>query len=266
MQKIDTTRLTVDPFNTDFMRRWSWVTLGKTLLNAAENHANARGFGTKHLDGHHYSWVLSRLVIDMAQMPEAGQAVEVSTWIENIFHTFTTRDFAVRSGDGRTYGYAQSVWAIIDYDTRQPVPLEAARFQPYLAPEEPCPISRPAHMRPADDADYVVTIPTRFSDIDFNGHVNSIRYVEHILDLFPLETYADGRNLRRLEMAYMTESRYGDTLSFFVRQHDAPTVGTQSAQVAEVEVRKNYLKADKATTQDDSQQGEPIVRARLTFA
>ena len=26
---------------------------------------------------------------------------------------------------------------------------------------------------------------TRYSDIDINGHVNSIKYIEHILDLFP---------------------------------------------------------------------------------
>ena len=30
---------------------------------------------------------------------------------------------------------------------------------------------------------------TKYSDIDVNGHVNSIKYIEHILDLFPLEQF-----------------------------------------------------------------------------
>ncbi|MEG1563794.1 MAG: thioesterase, partial [Bacteroides sp.] len=55
--------------------------------------------------------------------------------------------------------------------------------------------------------------------IDINGHVNSIRYIEHILDLFPLDLYRN-RHIRRFEMAYVAESYYGDTLSFFNEEAD----------------------------------------------
>lgn len=57
------------------------------------------------------------------------------------------------------------------------------------------------------------SLNARYSDIDINGHVNSIRYIEHILDLFPIELYKESR-IRRFEMAYVAESYYGDELTF----------------------------------------------------
>ena len=68
------------------------------------------------------------------------------------------------------------------------------------------------------------------SDIDVNGHVNSIRYIEHVLDLFPLDFYREKR-VRRFEMAYVAESYYGDELTFY---RDEAGEG-----VYNVEVRKN---------------------------
>ena len=60
----------------------------------------------------------------------------------------------------------------------------------------------------------VATLTAKYSDIDINGHVNSIKYIEHILDLFPIEFFKEKR-IKRFEMAYVAESYYGDILSFY---------------------------------------------------
>ena len=53
--KKQTLSIKVDPFNTDFAKRWSWMSLGKTLLNAAELHAKNRGFGMYNVNSEKYS-------------------------------------------------------------------------------------------------------------------------------------------------------------------------------------------------------------------
>ncbi len=252
MQKIDTTTIVVDPFNTDFQRRWTWPMLGKTLLNAAENHAVKRGFGMMDLNNRRYTWVLSRLAIEMEQMPKVYDTLAVSTWIENIYRLFTNRNFSIKGEDGTVFGYARSIWAMIDYDTRQPAQLEQMEgevFQQFLLPEEPCPIAPQGRVRPLADEDFVKAHHAKYSDIDMNSHVNSIKYVEHIMDLFSIDDYAAERNLHRLEIAYMAESRYGDLLSFFRRQVDDDTY--------EVEVRKDFIPG--------GDRGTPVVRALLKF-
>ena len=50
-------------------------------------------------------------------------------------------------------------------------------------------------------------------DIDINGHVNGIRYIEHILDLFDRDGIR--KRIRRFEMAYVA-GYYGDELTLFM--------------------------------------------------
>ena len=58
------------------------------------------------------------------------------------------------------------------------------------------------------------SILTTYSDIDINGHVNSIKYIEHILDLFPIEYYKKYR-IKKFDIAYIMESHNNDKLNFY---------------------------------------------------
>nr|MBP7985188.1 acyl-[acyl-carrier-protein] thioesterase [Bacteroidaceae bacterium] len=57
-------------------------------------------------------------------------------------------------------------------------------------------------------------VVAKYCDLDLNGHVNSVKYIEHILDLFPKDTYQKNR-IQRFEIAYVAESHYDDTLMFY---------------------------------------------------
>ena len=112
----------------------------------------------------------------------------VETWVENVYRLFTDRNFAIRGADGRTLGYARSVWAMISMNTRRPADLLALHggsIVDYICPEQPCPIAKPGRIKVTASAPQG-EFTARYSDIDINGHFNSIRYIEHILDLFPL--------------------------------------------------------------------------------
>ena len=169
--KIGTYQFVAEPFHVDFNGRLTMGVLGNHLLNCAGFHASDRGFGIATLNEDNYTWVLSRLAIELDEMPYQYEKFSVQTWVENVYRLFTDRNFAVIDKDGKKIGYARSVWAMIN-------------------------------------------LTAKYSDIDINGHVNSIRYIEHILDLFPIELYQTKR-IRRFEMAYVAESYFGDELSFF---------------------------------------------------
>jgi putative acyl-ACP thioesterase len=65
-----------------------------------------------------------------------------------------------------------------------------------------------------DAAKLVQSIATHYSDVDMNGHINSVKYIEHVLNLWPLEWYRH-HFLKRFEIAYVAESYCGDTLNFY---------------------------------------------------
>ena len=229
--RIGTYQFVAEPFHVDFNGRLTMGVLGNHLLNCAGFHANDRGFGIATLNEDNYTWVLSRLAIELDEMPYQYENFSVQTWVENVYRLFTDRNFAILDKDGKKIGYARSVWAMINLNTRKPadlLTLHGGSIVDYVC-DEPCPIEKPSRIKVTSDQP-IATLTAKYSDIDINGHVNSIRYIEHILDLFPIELYKTKR-IRRFEMAYVAESYFGDVLSFFCDE--------VNANEFHVEVKKN---------------------------
>ncbi len=240
--KIGTYQFVAEPFHVDFTGRLTLGVLGNHLLNCAGFHAAERGFGMATVNEENYTWVLSRLAIEMEEMPAQYESFSIDTWVEDVYRLFTNRNYAIRDKDGRPIGYARSVWAMINMHTRKPIDLlsvNGGSIRDFIC-DAPCPIDTPSRIK-VDTGEETASLRAKYSDIDVNGHVNSIRYIEHILDLFPLDMYRTQR-VRRFEMAYVAESYYDDTLSFYLEGES----GSYAAAI-----RKNG--------------GETVCRAKIIF-
>lgn len=224
LDKVGRYEFLAEPFHCDFHSRLFMGHLGNHLLNAADFHSNDRGYGMSYLMPRHKTWVLSRLAIEMEEMPRSYDKFFVETWVESAMKYFTARDFKVMGktadGEERVYGYGKSVWAMIDMESRQPVDIYSIHdglIKEYIETEKACPISASSRVKMSKDAAFVRSIDTYYNDVDPNGHINSVKYIEHILDLFDLDFYKT-HFLQRFEIAYVAESHQGDRLNFYMEQ------------------------------------------------
>lgn len=216
--KIGSYDFVAEPFHVDFTEKLTMGVLGNHLLNCAGIHAAERGFGIAELNENHYTWVLSRLAVEMEEMPRAYEKFSIRTWVENVYRLFTDRNFEIVNAAGKPIGYARSIWAMISMETRKPADLLALHgggITDYICDKE-CPIEKAGRMK-VNEAEPVARYTAKYGDIDLNGHVNSVKYIEHALNLFPLEMFRE-KSLRRFEVAYVAESYYGDTLCFYREQ------------------------------------------------
>lgn len=60
----------------------------------------------------------------------------------------------------------------------------------------------------------MASIDTHYCDVDINGHINSVKYIEHVLDIWDVEWYRK-HHVRRFEIAYIAEAHQGDQLKFY---------------------------------------------------
>ena len=204
-----------EPFHCDATGHLFMGHLGNHMLNAADFHSTDRGFGMHYLNSINRTWVLSRLAIEMSEMPEQYTHFYVETWVESAMRFFTQRNFRVVGEDGHIYGYGRSVWAMIDTITRQPVDLlsihDGALVQ-WIETDKPCPIDKGGRVRMTDAAQLVRTIDTYYNDVDINGHINSVKYIEHVLDLWSIDWHRQ-HSIGRFEIAYVAEAHAGDRLA-----------------------------------------------------
>lgn len=216
--KIGSYDFVAEPFHVDFTEKLTMGVLGNHLLNCAGIHAAERGFGIAELNENHYTWVLSRLAVEMEEMPRAYEKFSIRTWVENVYRLFTDRNFEIVNAAGKPIGYARSIWAMISMETRKPadlLTLHGGGITDYICDKE-CPIEKAGRVK-VNEAEPVARYTAKYGDIDLNGHVNSVKYIEHALNLFPLEMFRE-KSLRRFEVAYVAESYYGDTLCFYREQ------------------------------------------------
>ena len=79
----------------------------------------------------------------------------------------------------------------------------------------------------------------RYSDIDFNRHMNTIRYIEMIFDQLPVDAIAEDKPFR-LDMHFLHEAVLGDTLRIATaEQEDVMTfeISTEESPCVRAAVR-----------------------------
>ena len=219
MEKLGTYIFNIEAYSTDFRGKATLPLISSFLLQVAANHAEKRGFGFSYMSKKKIAWVFSRLVIEMYEYPNNDTKVKVNTWVSDINKFFSERCFALENEKGEIIGYARSLWAAIDMTTRRPTNiLEMGDFFDYKLERE-CPIESMKKILPLKDEEPVGKFTIRYSDIDINNHLNSVKYIEHFVDMFDVEMFK-AKEIRRFEISYQHEAHFGARLKLYKKEEE----------------------------------------------
>jgi acyl-ACP thioesterase len=216
LSKVGIFKFHIESYLCDFTGKATLPVIGNFILKVATIHAYERGFGYDDITKDNVAWVLSRISIEMTEYPGHDEDLTVETWVENVTRFFTQRCFCFINKDNKIIGYARTIWAAIDVKTRRPSDIPAWRpnLADYVETEKECPIEKLAKIPPVEGVEASMGYSVRYSDIDINKHINSNKYIEHIINVFPLEFFREKR-IRKLEVVYLLEGVYGDKIKLY---------------------------------------------------
>lgn len=223
--KIGIYEFPIDAYLTDFRARATLPMIGGFMLQAATKHAEERGFGYNEMTGNKRAWVLSRMAIEIYDYPQNDTVMTIKTWVADVNRLFTERYFAFENDEGKNLGYAKTVWASIDLATRRPTNVnDLEKLVSYIYKEGECPIEGLKKI-PAlkDNYEVVSEFDVKYSDIDINKHLNSMKYIEHMVDVFDINMY-EQKEIKRFEINYVNEGRYGAQLEIIKREEESGSV------------------------------------------
>jgi len=152
-------------------------------------------------------------------LPQEYSEFTLYTWISDYNRLSSTRNFELVDAEGREFGRAVSQWCMLDFSTRMPADMNAmAKAHEGNMVEAPSPCERPRRLA-AFDGEPVLQHRVTYSDIDFNRHMNTMRYIDIIFDTMPIEMLEKLDKLR-MDINFMREARYGDELSLLCEERD----------------------------------------------
>ena len=233
----------------DDTKHLRWVALEEYLLEVAGTVADDLDFGISVLHPMDRTWILTHLSVQMNYMPMPGEHVVFETWIEQNAHMLSTRDYRIylkksevrsqksEDSDLLLIGQCKSVWAVLDMEKREIVNMFDDPMFEGCIDGEVLPITRAARMVALTDAPSV-PYTIRYSDLDYNRHCNSCKYLQAMLDThLPLaltawqlgqapeaansqQPSANGQEAWRLDIHYAREVHAGEQTTIAWREED----------------------------------------------
>lgn len=188
------------------------------LIEVATAHANAADFGYARLIQHGCSWVLSRVSAEITRLPGINEWFELTTWVEDIGRLMTTRCFRMTDDEGSVFAEVRTAWCAINIESRRPADLRVLQpdISDYVNDRLRCPLAPAPKPRKVVDADRVTDYRFCYSDIDFNRHVNSCRYVALLLDSWDMDFF-DRNRVQAFDIVFHHEAREGERARVIVR-------------------------------------------------
>ncbi len=183
------------------------------LQEIAGNHARELGLGIQELQGEGFTWMLSRLRLEVEDYAAWRGEVRIRTWPAGVRGRLTAmRDFIARDEHGRLLLRGVSEWLYVELATLKVARLPGAFAA--LAPEGTPRAGLPeaaGKIPEFGDAEWSTALTVRHSDHDFNRHVNNAHYVEWALECLP-DAWCEGRGVRGLDILFRAAARWGDTV------------------------------------------------------
>lgn len=205
----------------DATRRLRLYSMENYLLNVAGKVADEMGIGILDLLPMNYTWIITHMNMEMLYLPKHGELLIIETWIERNAHMLSIRDFRIYTlqadGSEILIGCAKTVWAVLDFTTREIVNVFKDKMFDGVVDGEVLEIARAPRFKPIvlDDLEDMeaqtgeVLHEIQYSDVDYNNHCNSCKYLEWMVNA--VQAYNNQKPLR-LDINYVKELYQGDVM------------------------------------------------------
>ena len=154
-------------------------------------------------------WAIIRNHVQIRRLPREGEVITVETWPMPTTRVAYPRSMVATDEAGEVLFQVHSLWVLMDMHTRtmvQPAKSGVEVSGILRDTEIPAPGSVPPFQ-----TDHSTPHRVCFSDLDRNGHMNNVRYLDCLADLLPSAFHA-GHIPVEMTLGYLSESREGDVL------------------------------------------------------
>jgi acyl-ACP thioesterase len=156
-------------------------------------------------------WVLVKAFLRLERPVLRQEEITVTTWYRGSSGAQVYRDYDVHAGGGYI-GEAVTAWVQFDLDKQRPIRPKIEK-EAELIYTPPRPKTRVFGKPERPEKFFECGLrPVRYSDVDMNGHMNNIKYMDILCDTLKLEERT-GFFLKSAALHYVGQTMPGRTLA-----------------------------------------------------
>lgn len=187
-----------------------------TLQQAAISHSEQAGYGVNHIDTTHLAWLLLDWKVQVISYPHSNEILTVKTWPRVFDKLYSYRDFEVFDENNNLVAIASSKWFAIDTQNKK-----IRKLTPEIADAYGEPVSKRVFenafeekLKVPEDLKLNFNYEIQRRDIDTNGHVNNLNYIDFALEALDEDIY-NNTVFHNLEVIYKKEIKLHEKINCY---------------------------------------------------
>ncbi|MGE0076590.1 MAG: acyl-[acyl-carrier-protein] thioesterase [Bacteroidales bacterium] len=203
--------LKVHSYEVDLNQNLSIPGLFNFLQEIAWEHADKLKYGFDDLQDKGWIWVLSRVEVEIYDLPKWTEELTLVTWPRGAEGIFALRDFELYSSNGDKVMAASSSWIVLDINTRRPVRINDWYMGFEFADRSSIARTAAKISDQSVEPTFSEQFDVRIGDIDMNQHVNNVRYIDWAYNTFTIDHFKKSVP-HKIIVNFNAEGKEGDVI------------------------------------------------------
>jgi medium-chain acyl-[acyl-carrier-protein] hydrolase len=199
-----------------------YTDLCNLLQLTAAAHSEVGGISFTDMQEFNQAWVLSRMRVEITELPKWRDIVTVKTWINSLENSRSVRALEMHVNGKKIIG-SETFWAVFNTKIRRPEAL-ALPYQHFeLYPEDKATAAGFSRINLTHEKEMVFERTVFLSDLDIVNHANNVKYLEWCLDLVD-ENKILSKGIKSFEMNFLKELSFKDKVIIHESINDSNTI------------------------------------------
>ena len=169
----------------------------------AAAHSELGGISFSDMQAFNQAWVLSRMRIEISELPKWKDVITINTWINSLENSRSIRAIEVILNGRKIIG-SETFWVVFNTKIRRPEELKLPISHFELFQKRKATDISLSKIIVEDSVEKINEKEVVLSDLDIVNHVNNVKYLEWCLDYVTPELILN-QKIKSIEMNFLKE-------------------------------------------------------------
>ena len=180
------------------------------------------GVDSMSLSKRNIDWVITRMMVEIKRLPKCNEQICVYTYPGKDMAMLYPRYFFIKDAQGEIIIRSSSIWCLIDNDSRKViVDKDVIKKLPEETHESQLPF--PEKISLPVDSRFIEKRVIHYSDLDFNTHMNNVRYIELLMDVHDSSFHKE-HQVKSITLNYLKEIKEKEAVEIYASASNPETI------------------------------------------